>query len=416
MTAEFHTAASSSARPGPAKAPSLWILIAISTISPLSMNIYLPSMAGMVTAFETTTGMVQLTMSLFLVSIAVSTILLGPLSDRFGRRPVVLWGLSLYVVSSLLCLLAPTIEALIAARILQALGGCTGIVLSRAIVRDLYERDKAASMIGYVTMGLAIGPMLAPVIGGLLDQFYGWRGGFYTMPILGIAVLLAAWFNLHETNFKRSSGGGLGVLWQNMCTVMREPLFWAFSMVVGFTSSVYFAFLGGAPFVAGNILGMAPGEMGFFFMFIAGGYIIGNFVSGRIAERVGILPMIVFGSILPTLAVAVVAGVLILDIGHPLALFVPMFFVGLGNGICLPSAVAGAVSAKAELAGAASGLAGSIQIGSGAVASAVVAWMLSDTMWPTTAWPMVGTMIVCVIATLVSVVAVKAFDSGTESV
>lgn len=415
MTAEFQSEATSTIRQRPARPPSLWILIAISTISPLSMNIYLPSMAGMVTAFDTTTGMVQLTMSLFLVSIAVSTIVLGPLSDRFGRRPVVLWGMVLYVVSSVLCLLAPTIEALIAARVLQALGGCTGIVLSRAIIRDLYERDKAASMIGYVTMGLAIGPMLAPVVGGLLDQFYGWQGGFYTMPILGIAVLGVAWYNLHETNFKRSPGGGLGLLWQNMCTVMREPVFWAFSLVVGFTSSVYFAFLGGAPFIAGNILGMPPSEMGFYFTFIAVGYIIGNFISGRIAERIGVFPMIVFGSVLPAIAVAAVALVLILDIGYPLALFVPMFFVGLGNGICLPSAVSGAVSAKADLAGAASGLAGSIQIGSGAISSALVAWMLSDTMWPTTAWPMVGTMIVCVIASLASVVAIKVYE-GRESV
>ncbi|MBD1546693.1 multidrug effflux MFS transporter [Roseibium aggregatum] len=410
MTAEFQSEVTTATRQRPARPPSLWILIAISTISPLSMNIYLPSMAGMVTAFDTTTGMVQLTMSLFLVSIAVSTIVLGPLSDRFGRRPVVLWGMALYVVSSVLCLLAPTIEALIAARVLQALGGCTGIVLSRAIVRDLYERDKAASMIGYVTMGMAIGPMLAPVIGGLLDQFYGWRGGFYTMLVLGIAVLGIAWFNLHETNFKRSEGAGLGTLWRNMRTVMRLPVFWAFSLVVGFTSSVYFAFLGGAPFIAGNILGMPPSEMGFYFTFIAVGYIIGNFISGRIAERIGVYPMIVFGSVLPTIAVAAVSLVLILDIGHPLALFVPMFFVGLGNGICLPSAVSGAVSAKADLAGAASGLAGSIQIGSGAITSALVAWMLSDTMWPTTAWPMVGAMIVCVIATLVSVVAIKVFE------
>jgi len=416
MTAEFQTEAASTTRQRPARPPSLWILIAISTISPLSMNIYLPSMAGMVTAFGTTTGMVQLTMSLFLVSIAVSTVILGPLSDRFGRRPVVLWGMALYVVSSVLCLLAPTIEALIAARVLQAFGGCTGIVLSRAIVRDLYERDKAASMIGYVTMGMAIGPMLAPVIGGLLDEVYGWRGGFYTMLGLGIAVLAVAWVNLHETNFKRSKGSGLKTLWRNMRTVMREPLFWAFSLVVGFTSSVYFAFLGGAPFIAGNILGMPPGEMGFYFMFIAAGYILGNFISGRIAERIGVFPMIVFGSVLPALAVAAVSLVLIIGIGHPLALFVPMFFVGLGNGICLPSAVSGAVSAKADLAGAASGLAGSMQIGSGAIASALVAWMLSDTMWPTTAWPMVGTMIVCVIASLASVVAIKVFESRSESV
>ncbi|MEP3671221.1 MAG: MFS transporter, partial [Roseibium sp.] len=140
----------------PRRVPSLAILIAISTVAPVSMNIFLPSLAAMVEAFDTTTATVQLTMSVYFAAVALAQIFLGPLSDRYGRRPVILAGMALYVVGSVLCLLAPTIEILILARVVQAIGGCAGLSLGRAIVRDLYERDKAASMIGYVTMGMTV--------------------------------------------------------------------------------------------------------------------------------------------------------------------------------------------------------------------------------------------------------------------
>lgn len=397
------------------KAPSIWVLIAISMVSPLSMNIYLPSLTGMVAAFETTAAMVQLTMSLFFASIAVATILIGPLSDRYGRRAVVLWGMALYVVGSLICVLAPTIETLIAGRIVQAFGGCTGILQARAIVRDLYERDKAASMIGYVTMGMAVGPMFGPAIGGVLDSLYGWQGSFVLMLVLGVVVFLACIYSLPETNRYRSANGGMTVLWSNIRSLARERIFWAYSLITGFTSSVYFAFLGGAPFIAGNILGLTATEMGFYFMFVAVGYILGNFISGRVAEHVGVSRMIAIGSAIPALAIATVAGFLVLGFEHALFLFGPMFFVGLGNGICLPSSVSGSVSVRPDLAGTAAGLNGSLQIGSGAISSALVAWMLSETMWPATAWPMIGVMLFCVIATLLSVLAVRLFEDGDRT-
>ncbi|MEP3304584.1 MAG: MFS transporter, partial [Roseibium sp.] len=198
------------------------------------MNIFLPSLAGMVEAFDTTTATVQLTMSVYFAAVALAQIFLGPLSDRYGRRPVILAGMALYVVGSVLCLLAPTIEILILARVVQAIGGCAGLSLGRAIVRDLYERDKAASMIGYVTMGMTVGPMLGPVFGGLLDESYGWQGGFYLMVGLGVVVLVASLFNLHETNHKRTSSGGLSGLWRNYRSLGRHKLFWAYALTAMF--------------------------------------------------------------------------------------------------------------------------------------------------------------------------------------
>src|SRR5690554_5364405 len=159
--------------------PSLVILVTISTVSPLALNIYLPSMPSLVGLFDTTMARVQLTLSLYLAAFALAQIVIGPLSDRYGRRPVLLWGMVVFMLGSLACALAPDIDFLIAGRILQAAGGSTGIVLGRAIVRDLYDRRQAASMIGYVTMGLAIAPMVGPAIGGVLDHVFGWTASFY---------------------------------------------------------------------------------------------------------------------------------------------------------------------------------------------------------------------------------------------
>jgi MFS transporter, DHA1 family, multidrug resistance protein len=410
MTTDLSSAIDSA----PRRAPSIAILIAISTIAPVSMNVFLPSLAGMVEAFDTTTARVQLTMSLYFAAVAVAQIFLGPLSDRYGRRPVVLAGMALYIVGSALCLVAPTIETLIFARLVQAIGGCSGLALGRAIVRDLYERDKAAGMIGYVTMGMSVGPMLGPVLGGLLDETYGWQGGFYLMLLLGIAVLVAAIFNLHETNHTKAPGSGLIGLWSNYKSLGKQPLFLAYAFTAMFTSSAYFAYLGGAPFIAAGPLGMSPAEMGLYFMFVAVGYLIGNGISGRIAAKVGLLKMVAAGSALPAVAVAAVALMSSLGFHDPLVLFMPMFVIGLGNGICLPSAVSGAVSVRPDLAGAASGLSGSLQIGLGAVTSTLVAWLLSENMWPGSIWPMIIVMAFCIAITWVCVLAAWIFEARAQ--
>jgi DHA1 family bicyclomycin/chloramphenicol resistance-like MFS transporter len=391
--------------PSGGRRPALAILIAISTISPLAMNIYLPSLSGMIKALESTAAEVQLTMSLYLAAVGLSQLVLGPVSDRYGRRPVVIIGMAVFVLGTLICLAASTVETVILGRIVQAVGGCTGLVLGRAIVRDLYEREQAASMIGYVTMGLAVGPMLAPAMGGALDGVAGWKGGFYLMLAVGIAVTLAAWVNLHETHHNRSRSAGLSSLLASYRALGREPQFWAFACVSMFTSAVYFAFLGGAPFIASDVLGMTPLTMGLYFMMVAGGYIVGNGLSGRFAARIGVLRMVTIGALLPVVTVILAAALFGAGIYHPFSLFLPMCILGIGNGVCLPSALSGAVSVRPDLAGAASGLAGSMQIGLGAGTSALVAWLLSQSMYPGTVWPLLVVMGGCAAFTLVSVIA-----------
>ena len=187
------------------KPPRMALLIAIAAVSPLGINLYLPSMPGMARALGVDFTTIQLTLSLYLAAMAVGQLIIGPLSDRFGRRPVLLIGLTVFVIGSLICLAAQNVGLLIFGRVVQAFGGTAGITLSRAIVRDLYGRNQVASMIGYVTMGMAVAPMIAPTIGGVLETLFGWRASFAFLMVFGGLALLFAFWHLSETNRNRGS-------------------------------------------------------------------------------------------------------------------------------------------------------------------------------------------------------------------
>lgn len=391
----------------PERRPTIALLVAVSAVNPLALNIYLPSMPTLVDIFDTTAGMVQLTLSLYLAAVAIAQIGIGPLSDRHGRRPVLMWGLGIFIIGSVVCVMADTIETMLIGRVLQAAGGCAGIVLGRAIVRDLFDRSQAASMIGYVTMGLAVAPMIGPAIGGALDENFGWGTSSYLMVFLGIIVFIWAWFELHETNHNRApGGGGLRGLVRSYGVLARSPLFLSYALTSAFTSAVFFSFLGGAPFIAAKLMNMTPSTYGLYFMLVAAGYIVGNWTSGRFSARIGIGRMINGGNIILTLAVIAIAAAFGMGHLHPLSLFGPMFIVGVGNGMSLPNAIAGAVSVRPDLAGAASGFTGSMQIGAGAITSALVGWLLTGVLWPGTIWPLVLVMAVsCCVAVAAGVAA-----------
>jgi DHA1 family bicyclomycin/chloramphenicol resistance-like MFS transporter len=357
--------------------PSLAALIAVSMLSPFAINVVVPSLPAIERHFAADYGTVQLVLSLYLAAVAAAQIVLGPLSDRFGRRPVLIGGLALFLVASLGCVVAPNVESLIVLRVLQAAGGSAGLVLARAIVRDLYERRRAASMIGYLTMGFAIAPMLAPLIGGLLQGAFDWRASFWFMAAFGAVSLAIAWRGIAETNLERADRLDLATLLGDFRRLIREPSFLAFSGSASLSSGVFFAFLGGAPYVSENILHLSPTIYGTWFVLVAGGYAIGNFLSGRYAERAGIRRMIVGGSILAGLMVAVMPALFAAGLAHPASLFGPMFVLGIANGLVLPNALAGAISVVPRIAGAASGLAGAAQMGFGALFSAITGAMLA---------------------------------------
>lgn len=371
--------------------PPLIILVVIAMLGPLALNIFLPSMLGIQAHFSTSFSAVQLGLSLFLVSLALAQLVLGTLSDRFGRRPVLLVGTGLFLLGTLTCLFAPAIEVFLMGRVIQGFGGSAGLILGRAILRDLYDRDQAASMIGYVTMGMAVAPMIGPAIAGYLDKFFGWQSSFWLLLVFAIGVLIASYLKVSETNKNPIPSIDFKSLYRSYRELLNIKVFWLYTGLSSCTAGMFFSFLGGAPFVSEKVLGLTPDVYGLYFVLVALGYSLGNFLSGRFAAKIGVFRMIMAGNLLGIASISVMMLLfLTFDASAPL-LFGPMLFMSLSNGLVLPSSVAGAVSVKPELAGSASGLMGSIQMLVGAILSYLVGLVLPLTVTPTV-WPLIAAM------------------------
>ena len=249
------------------------------------------------------------------------------------------------------------------------------MVLSRAVVRDMYPQDRAASMIGYVTMGMAIVPMISPAIGGVLDEAFGWRASFWALFGMGALTLVLTYADLGETAAK--SGRTLGQQYREYPELLRAPRFWGYSLSSGLSSGAFFAYLGGAPFVGSEVFGMSPSTLGIYFGAPAIGYFVGNFLTGRFATRFGINAMIQWGCGLCSFGLGLSLLIFLAGQGSALVFFGLMTFVGLGNGLCIPNATAGMLSVRPHLAGTASGLGGAIMIGGGAALSALAGALLA---------------------------------------
>lgn len=380
--------------------PPLAVLILMSMLGPLAMNIFLPSMLGIQRHFKTDFATVQLGLSLFLASLALAQLLLGTLSDRFGRRPILLAGLCLFIVGTIACIFAPNIHAFLVGRVVQGFGGSAGLILSRAIVRDLYDRDKAASMIGYVTMGMAVAPMIGPALAGYLDKYFGWQSSFYLLVIFGFIVLYTSYRHVTETNNKPTDSIDVRSVYRSYRALASVRLFWLYTGVAGFASGMFFSFLGGAPFVSEKVLGLTPDRYGLYFVLVALGYSSGNFLSGKYASKLGVFKMIMFGNILGLISIAAMILLFLVGDAHPMKLFGPMFFLSIANGMVLPSSMAGTVSVRPDLAGSAAGLAGSIQMLFGALLSYSIGVVLPLSAIPT-AWPLILAMTVSLIAAFI---------------
>jgi len=378
--------------------PHILTLVAVNAVGALATNVFLPSLPGMALDFAVDYTAVQLTISVYLAANAVVQVIAGPLSDRFGRRPVMLGAFALFVVSSAATLFATSLAMLLALRALQA-SAAAGMVLSRAIVRDMVAADEAASRLGYITMGMTVMPMIGPVIGGLLDAPLGWRGGFLVLLAVGAATLALVSLDLGETNRTRSAS--FGAQFRAWPELLAAPRFWFYALAAGFTGGTYFAFLGGGPLVASATLGMAPAAFGANLVFIGLGYMLGNFLSGRHARAVGIDTMMLAGNAVAALGMAVALALFFAGVIHPLSLFGPVVLLGVGNGLTLPSAIAGIVSQRPHLAGAAAGLGGAIQITISALASLFAGWAVGTAGDPVAlVATMLGTTLIAIAATV----------------
>ncbi len=330
----------------------------------MAMNISLPVLPEIGRAMGTSQATVQYVLTIFLMATAVIQLFVGPLADRFGRRPVLLVTSVVFIVGTLICMVAPNIETLLFGRVLQA-SSAACMALSRAIIRDLFDRSIAASMIGYVTMAMTILPMVTPMIGGYVGEQFGWRSTFTVLLVVGILILLLVYWDVGETHTPVRNPISEQIA--DYFSLLREPEIWGYFMCSTLASGAYFAFLGGAPFVGQQIIGLTASSLGMYFGLLAIGYMFGNFLSGRFSERIGIEPMMFWGGVLGTLGTGLT--IVLMASFAPIAefLFAPMMLVGMGNGMTLPNANAGAVSVRPELAGSAAGLGGFLQIGGGAV-------------------------------------------------
>lgn len=376
--------------------PHILTLVIATAVSALATNVFLPSLPGIARHFEADYAVAQLTVSIYLAATAFLQLGIGPASDRFGRRPVMLACLGIFVVGSVAALWAPTIEILLAARVLQAFSAA-GMVLGRAIVRDTVDTDEAASRIGYITMGMALVPMVAPMIGGLLDEIHGWHAPFALMLGFGVLGLAVVFLDLGETN--RSKSAGMLAQMRAYPELLGSRRFWGYTLTAAFTSATFFAFLGGGPFVASELMGLRPSEYGLYFGLVSLGYVAGNFLSGRYSRQMGINRMMLTGNVTSAVGMAVALGLFAVGIDHALALFGPMVLLGVGNGMTLPSANAGIVSVRPHLAGSASGLGGALQLGIAAAVSTLAGVLVTP---QSGALPLLGLMLVCAFAAVVA--------------
>lgn len=355
--------------------PRLLTLVLLSALSVLPVNMFLPSLSNIAEEFQADYTLVNLSIAGFAGTAAVLQLVMGPLSDRFGRRPILLAGLVIFVLASLGCVLATGIWAFLFFRMLQG-AVISGYVVSLAIIRDTSRAQEAASLIGYVAMAWAVAPMLGPMSGGMLDELFGWRASFWAFVVLGLAVLALCWVDLGETN--KAPSDTIMKQFRSYPELFRSRRFWAYALCMAFSTGAFYAFLGGAPLAAKTVFDMSPATLGFYMGTITAGFVLGSFLSGRYASRYPLTTMMIAGRIVA--CTGLVVGLLLFLAGavHVISLFGPCVFVGLGNGLTMPSSSAGALSVRPKLAGSASGLAGALTVAGGAVISSITGAILTE--------------------------------------
>ena len=354
--------------------PHILTLILLASISALTMNIFLPSLPNIASELNSSTSILGLSVGIYLASSAVLQLIIGPFSDQFGRRPLILWSLIIFCISTLATVFVTNTAQFLILRIFQAISASC-MVLARAIVRDTTESiEKAGSKIAYVTMGMALVPMVGPAIGGLLDYQYGWEASFWLLFILGLVILIIAFFDVGETLSNHNQS-----FLQQISTypsLLRSKRFWGYCLSSAFVSGAFFSYLGGAPFVGNEVFGLEPKDLGFWFGAPAVGYVLGNFLSGSFSTKIGLDKMIFLGVTTALFGVSISLTISLLDHGSVLSFFGLMTLVGLGNGMSIPNATAAMMSINPKLAGTAAGLGSAIMIGGGAGLSAIANFIL----------------------------------------
>lgn len=355
--------------------PRFATLVFLTGLSTLSLNMILPSLSAISVDLEADYSLVSLSIAGYLAATAVLQLVMGPLSDRFGRRPVLLVGLSLFVIGSLGCALAPNIWVFLGFRVLQG-AVIAGYALSLAVIRDTTSAQKAASLMGYVSMAMAVAPMVGPMIGGVIDEFFGWRAGFGLYVALGLTAFGLCWIDLGETNTTRS--GTFRDQMRAYPELLRSRRFWGYSLCMAFSTGAFYSFLAGVPLVAITLFNMSPATLGFYMGTITVGFGFGSYLSGRFARTRSLTTMMISGRIVACTGLLVGLSLILAGYVHVISLFGATIFVGIGNGLTTPSSNAGALSVRPHLTGSASGLAGALTVLGGALLTSVTGVLLTE--------------------------------------
>jgi DHA1 family bicyclomycin/chloramphenicol resistance-like MFS transporter len=356
-------------------------LASIGLISPLAIHLFLPVIPVLKQSFGVSNAQAQMSFSLALLVMAISTLVYGSLSDRYGRRPVLLSGLALFLLGGLIGVLAESMTMLIVGRLVQAVGAGCGTTLVRAIARDAYGPDKLIQVISYLTMFYTVGPMFAPMIGGFLVDAFDWRAVFVFSLSAGVVVALGAYFFVPETRPGAKPAPGQGI-WRGYADLFANPRFTGYSLQPGFSTGAFFANATAASFIMKEYLQRPASEFGLYFFLFPAGFFCGNFVSSRIGNRVATETMVLAGSIILFVAVLVQASLLVSGHVSPQTIFFPAFFIPFAQGISLPYAQSGAMAIIPRLAGTASGVGIFAQSFGGAVFAQLYGMLADNTLWP----------------------------------
>ena len=356
------------------------LLAAVSALGPSSMQILLPALPIIRSTYTVSSEVAQLTLSLSMLAIAIGTLFFGPMSDKYGRKPIMLIGLCITIVGSIACWLANSIEWLIVGRFIQAFGGAVGLVLARAIVRDVYGAEEAARVIATLVMVMVVLPMLSPALGGELIARFGFHSVFIVTAIMCVFILVFLSYQLPETLEEPVPFEGVQAMILTYFSLFKSRIFCGYAFCVTFVSVVFFSFIAAAPEIMVSVLKRPATEYGYYFIIIPAGFMTGNYVARHFNKALGLDRLIALGAGIGVTGICL--ALLLLGFNQPLALFLPIALATFGNGITLPNAQAAAINEFPKLAGSASGLTGFLQMGFSAVAAQFVAVIYNGTVYP----------------------------------
>jgi MFS transporter, DHA1 family, multidrug resistance protein len=370
---------------GPRRSPDWRFALALAVVAfvgPLAIHSFMPIMPHVQRAFDIPQALVGLTFSVTLFTMAFTTLAYGSFSDRHGRRPVLLAGLALFTAGSVIAALATSVVGLVVGRALQAAGAGCGATLSRAIAADAYGQERLVKVLAYLTMAYTVGPMIAPLVGGLLADAFGWRSVLWFAALAGGAILASSWRVLYETRAPELRRPRATSIPRDLVTLARHPRFAAFVLQAGFSTAAFMAMASAASFLMQDYLGRPASEFGAYFFVLPLGFFLGSWISSRLAGRVSVERMVLVGSSLSFVGVCIQSALILAGILTPLVLFLPGMMQTVAQGIALPNTQTGAMRVVPTLAGTAAGLGVFCQMFLGAIGAQLYALLADGTPWP----------------------------------